>query len=822
MWLFDLQVRVAGLATAVLVAGARFSAFGSAGVVAPEPVKSVPTAAVHALELKPGSNDAVVIFWVARLLEKQHYRQEPFDEVTSSKFLDLYIRSLDPQRMHFLQTDLAEFEGYRYRLHRLSLRLGDTSPAYVIFAMFMRRLEQRVQYALELLDTEKFTFDTDERVVLNRRDLPHPKDLAEAKMLWRDRLRAEYLQEKLDGKKHEEIVDILKRRYNRTLKSFKEWDSENVLEVYLSALANAYDPHSDFMSKSSADNFAINMNLSLFGIGATLMSEDGYCKITELVPGGPAARSGKLKVGDRIVAVAQGDEPPVDIVDMPLRKAVQLIRGPKGTVVRLTIIPAGATDTSVRKTVTLVRDEIKLEERAAKGKIVDMPRPGGGKIRLGIIELPSFYGRVDFGAGATQPEGRSAAQDVAKLLRKFKAEGVQGVILDLRRNGGGALDEAIKVTGLFIEQGPVVQVRDFDGTVTIERDTDPEVVYEGPLIVLTSRFSASGAEIVAGALQDYGRAIVVGESATYGKGTVQKPFPLGYLIRQTTQTITNDPGTLLVTIRKFYRPSGRSTQLKGVTPDIVLPSVNNVAEIGESALDNPLDWDMIPSVKYPQFNLVEPFVAELRARSDARIATDPEFAYIREDVERAKKLLADKSVSLNESQRRKEKEEAEQRDKQRQRERLARAQPERVVYEIPIRLADVPGLPAPTHTTAGLAAATNSILTTATTNARFTLPVTTTNSAAEARLAQTKTMTAPEPTAASAPGDERERGEQQAESHDEDKTAAPDAHLEEAERILVDYIQLLASARTELANRAQSAAGTNLTAPQNQLAPVQR
>lgn len=786
---------------AVFVAGAfAIGKTNDALQPAPKPQhKSEPAQTTTAVQLKPGSNDAFIVFWVGKLLEKQHYNQEPFDEATSSRFLDRYVRDLDPQRLHFLQTDLAELEGYRYRLNRLSLRLGDTSPAYVIFALFMRRLEQRVQYALELLETEKFTFDTDERVLLNRRDQPFPKDLAEAKALWRDRLRAEYLQEKLDGKKHDEIVDILKRRYNRTLKSFKEWDNENVLEVYLSALAHVYDPHSDYMSKPSTDNFAINMNLSLFGIGATLMSEDGYCKITELVPGGPAATSGKLKVGDRIVAVAQGDDPPVDIVDMPLRKAVQLIRGPKGTVVRLTIIPADATDSSIRRTVTLVRDEIKLEERAAKGQIIDLPKPSGGYVRLGVIDLPSFYGRVDFGTSDMHPEGRSASGDVAKLLRKFKLEGVEGVILDLRRNGGGALDEAVKVTGLFIKEGPVVQVRDFDGTVMLEQDTDPEVVYEGPLIVLTSRFSASGAEIVAGALQDYGRALVVGESSTYGKGTVQKPFPLAYLMRQTTYTGTNDPGTLLVTIRKFYRPSGESTQLKGVIPDIVLPSVNNVAEIGEAALENPLPWDMIQKVQFDRLDLVAPYLAELRARSSARVSEDHEFAYILEDVERTKKLLADKSVSLNEEQRLKEKREAERREKQRQRERAARARPETIIYELPLKLADQPGLPPPVQKTNTLAFATG---TTRTITVRADITnsnaVTGTVSGVPLEVQPPLPTTSTNinlPAKSTAPADEKDQAPPQPTSADEEKPVVPDAHLEETQRILADYVELLERAR---------------------------
>ena len=328
------------------------------------------------------------------------------------------------------------------------------------------------------------------------------------------------------------------------------------------------------------------MNLSLFGIGAELVSEDGYCKIRRLLPGGPAIKSKLIKEGDQIVAVAQSNQPPVDIVDMNLTKAVQLIRGPKGTEVRLTIIPAGALATNV---LSLIRDEISIEDSAAKASLIEFPDTRGGQLRLGVIDLPSFYATFDVSNSKDKPGPKSTTADVARLLTKLKEQNVAGIILDLRRNGGGSLEEAIKLTGLFIKTGPVVQVRDEHGRVQEVDDTDPSVLYDGPLMVLTSRGSASASEIVAGALQDYGRALIVGDASTHGKGTVQSVNQLRPLIRIADKSLTNDPGALKLTIKEFFRPSGHSTQLQGVIPDIVLPSVASESkDIGESALDNPL------------------------------------------------------------------------------------------------------------------------------------------------------------------------------------------------------------------------------------------
>ncbi|HWX19795.1 MAG TPA: carboxy terminal-processing peptidase [Candidatus Binatia bacterium] len=785
--------------------------------------------------LNPGPADGQIAFLTARILEKYQYLQQPFNATVSRKFLDRYLETLDPMHVHFTQADLADFERYRTNLNRMTItptNAADTHPGFEIFNRFVERLKQRVDYVDELLKTEKFTFDSDERILLNRKDQPYPKDLAEAKKLWRDRLRFEYLQEelgKLDAKKKsagvtvgnerievqgtvqpgltptldgaieqsatnsfvsagtnsnlqpgssettvepkpkkteaEEIVETLTHRYHRNLHTFIDFDSDDVLQIYLTALAHAYDPHSDYLGKASLDSFAISMNLSLFGIGAELMSEDGFCTINKLLPGGPAIKSKKIKEKDRIVAVAQSNQPPVDIIDMSLNKAVSLIRGPKGTEVRLTVVPAGE-DSATRKQVTLIRDEISLPDSAAKAKIIELPVTRGANLRLGVIDLPSFYAPFDpSNSRGTNGLKSSTSEDVAKLLAKLKQENVRGVILDLRHNGGGSLEEAIKLTGLFIKEGPVVQVRGFDGSIQEDRDNDPSIAYDGPLIVLTSRFSASASEIVAGALQDYGRALIVGDASTHGKGTVQSVQALHDFLRFNGRSLTNDPGALKFTIKKFYRASGASTQKKGVVPDIVLPSIlNDSKEFGESTLDNALEWDEIPSAKYERVGMVEPYLPELRKRSALRVVSDKDFQYIQEDIEWYKKQQADKTVSLNEKERLKEKHELDAKAKARDKERLARKDPQEKVYELSLKQALEPGLPAPMTKT-------NSGLTKLDAHQGPVPAAVGTNLAAAAQYP--------------APGAVIE------DNPDEDKPPLPDADLNEAEHILVDYLSLI-------------------------------
>ncbi len=748
--------------------------------------------------ISPGPADGQIAYATALLLQRIQYLRQPFNASVSSKFLDRYLETLDPQHLHFLQSDLAEFEHYRTNLDRLtfpSRGAPDTRPACEIFNRFVERLQQRVAYADELLKNEKFTFDTDEKVAIVRKDLPYPEDLTQAKKLWRDRLRFEYLQEKLgkiEARKKaastkdeaspkeatasaektkpkksdaEEIVETLEHRYHRNLHTFIDWDNDDVMQIYLTALAHVYDPHSDYFGKSALESFAITMNLSLFGIGAELTSEDGYCVIHRLLPNGPAEKSKEVKVNDKIVAVAQSNQPPVDVVDMSLNKAVQLIRGPKGSEVRLTIIPAGLSE---RKTITLVRDEIKLEDQEAKAKLIEVPEANGESFRVGVIDLPSFYASFDPSNTRGKAEPKSTTADVSLLLKKLKQENVGGVILDLRRNGGGSLEEAIRLTGLFIKEGPVVQVRDFDNRIEEQDDPDPSVAYEGPLIVLTSRFSASASEILAGALQDYGRALIVGDSSTHGKGTVQSVQPLKETMARlgmVNRGGTNDPGALKVTIKKFYRASGASTQLKGVVPDIVLPSVfNESKDIGESALENPLAWDTIAPAKYDHLNMVQPYVDHLRQLSNERIAHDTEYSYVREDIELFKKQQADKSISLNEKERLKEKEEADARLKQREKERLARPDPPGKTYELTLKQALLPGLPPPF-------AKTNAVAKVDPRKAPALGGVSTNGAIASARDGVGDPSSLEDP--------------------DDPKAPAVDAPLLEAEHIMVDYLSVL-------------------------------
>jgi carboxyl-terminal processing protease len=757
--------------------------------------------------LSPGPFDGRIAWVTASLLEQSHYTRQHLDRNVSSKFFERYMDSLDPQHLHFLKSDLDQFEKYRYSLGELTLLRQDVRPGTEIFNRFMERLEQRVSFVDLTLATEKFAFDRDEKIVISRKDQPYPKDLNEAKQLWRERLRFEYLQEKLskmDAKKRlakekksekpattprksepEEIVDTLKHSYHRSLRNFTDWNSDDVLQTYLDALSHVYDPHSDYMGSAHLDSFAISMNLSLTGIGAELRSEDGYCTIQRLLPGGPAEKSKKVHVKDKIVAVAQGDKTPVDVVDMNLNKVVQMIRGTKGTEVRLTIVPEGGA-ASDSKVIALVRDQIPLEDSAAKAKIIELP-DGAQNIRLGVIDLPSFYAQFEFGgrhevASADDAAGgKSTSADVTRLLKKLKAENVQGVVLDLRRNGGGSLEEAVKLTGLFIKQGPVVQVRDFQGNTQSETDNDPSVVYDGPLIVLTSKFSASASEIVAAALQDYGRALVVGDSSTHGKGTVQSVTqlrPFMNIPEAQQKYLTNDPGALKLTIKKFYRASGVSTQLKGVTPDIVLPSVvSESKDFGETALDNPLPCDTIAPAKYEHLNLVSPFVAELKTRAERREAADKEFGYIREDIAWYKKQQADKTLSLNEKQRVQEKEELDAKAKARDKERMARKEPDQKVYELTLRLAEIgKPLPAPVVKT----------------NSQHALVIRK-NGSTEAAT-DSRSAAASPTTSVNSSGSETVKADpltDEAADADEEKPPATDVSLLETEHILLDYLSLL-------------------------------
>ena len=641
--------------------------------------------------LSAKATDAAVTLITSKILEGSQFAHQKLDDKLAGKFLDRYLDALDGAHLLFLQEDLEAFALQRPALADATRKQGDSSLAHLVFKRFLERLDQRVGFATGLLENGGFDFTADETFRYDRKDAARPADLAAAQVLWRQQLRYDYLQEKLAGKKDSDIVKILGRRVARSAETMRKLDDKAVLQIYLEALAQVYDPHSDYMGPEQLKSFEIAMRLSLVGIGATLRAQDGYCKIMELVPGGPAARSGQIKIGDRIVGVAQkqGDEF-TDLVDLPLPQAVELIRGKKDTPVLLNIIPAHASDDSVRKTISLVREEIKLEDQQAKAQIIDLP--GTDKTqRIGVIDLPGFYA----GEGSDTEPATSSSADVARLLTKLQEEKVTGIILDLRRNGGGSLKEAIDLTGLFIPSGPVVQTRNLEGRVEVGSDRDDKVAYDGPLLVLTSRFSASASEILAGALQDYGRAVIVGDTATFGKGTVQTIVPLAKVMRSEGLTPASDPGALKITISKFYRPSGKSTQLEGVKADVVIPSLTDLPEIGESDLGNPLPWDNLPAATFTPSNRVESALTGLRTRSEQRIAKEPDFVELKTDIERFRKLRADKSVSLNEARRQTEKTELKARLAASKKERLARATAPPAAYQVTLKDVARPGLGEP-------------------------------------------------------------------------------------------------------------------------------
>ena len=631
---------------------------------------------------------------VGFLLSQTHFKRTPLNDDISAMFLRKYMESLDYSRMVFLQTDYEEFEAkYGTLLDNLTKR-GDVSPAFEIHKRYFTRLKTAHGWLDEIIWSD-FDFTIDESFTPNRTKADWPATETEARDLWRKRIKYEVLGTRLGKRRGVEAMkakanngEIVKksdgtpvkpydikaekekivRRYERFLRVRTEMDSGDVLQVYLTALSNGYDPHSDYFSPLEAENFEINnIKLSLTGIGARLQWDDGYTKLIELVPGGPAIRSKKLKPGDRIIAVAQGEDgDPVDVIEMELDKVVDKIRGEKGTLVRLTIIPVDAADESETKEVRLIRDKIKLTDSLAKGQVIDYPEEDGLRPRLGVINLPQFY--------------KDCARDVASILERFEQEKVTGVVLDLRRNGGGLLPEAVKVAGLFIEQGPMVQVIDSRRRKQVLQDNDTKIGYDGPLIVLVGKLSASASEIVAAALQDYGRALTVGSLSTHGKGTVQTIMPLNNWVR------LPDSGKLKLTVSKFYRVVGSTTQNQGVTPDIILPTPYDYMDIGEATLPNCLEADHTQKLDFRGVNRVAMHIDPLTKRSSARIKDDQDFAYILEDIETLKERLEDKSVSLSEAKRLAEKDEEKAKRETRKKEREARGDTDETVYDLSIKM----------------------------------------------------------------------------------------------------------------------------------------
>ena len=616
---------------------------------------------------------------VARMLESAHFsRQRLNNEVEpgvtqARKALDRYLELLDYNRLFFTQADIDEFTSKHGEWIHEDILAGNLKPAHDIYDRFISRVEARVSWIGERLQGD-FTFDSDRTAQINRDKLPWPANEAEADKIWSDRLEAELLQaiiaqqalEEAAAKRREEAskeggqpktektaeagpasppkrtpVETVAKRYERLLKTLQEDDREDQADTFLSALAQSYDPHSEYMSQRALDNFNIQMGLSLIGIGAVLRNDDGHAKIVELVPGGPADRGGKLKVNDRIAAVAQDDQEFEDVVDMKLDRVVERIRGKKGTTVRLQVLPAASPDPSKLEVISIVRDEVQLKDQQAKAQVIDTLGPDGTDTRIGWITLPSFYANMN---QRGQP-ARSTTKDVSALLKRLKKENIEGLIIDLRRDSGGSLDEAIRLTGLFIPKGPVVQAKDTDGNINPLTDSDPSVLWEGPLIVLMNRLSASASEIFAAALQDYGRGIVVGDEQSFGKGTVQTLIDVQRFMPFFAQA--REAGAVKLTIQKFYRIKGGSTQLRGVASDIVLPSLTDQDDVGEGSLKNPLGYDEVPARQFTPTGNVAALVPRLRTASESRVAANSEFNYIREDYDRLVTRIEENAVSLN-------------------------------------------------------------------------------------------------------------------------------------------------------------------------------
>jgi len=621
---------------------------------------------------------------VGRLLEEGHYTRQKLNEDVSKKFLQTYLELLDFSHLFFTQEDVDALNAKYGSSMAGDILLGTLKPAYDIYALYTKRVDDRVAKIKELLK-QPIDFKSNATVELSRQKSSWPKDEAEADQLWRGRITNELLQEHLSEHPIEPAPQLVARRYDRLARNVHEQDKDEQIKLFLDALAQAYDPHSEYLSKADMKNFSINMGLSLVGIGAMLRSEDGYAKIESLVPGGPAQVDGRLKVGDRITAVAQGPADYVDVREMRLDKVVEMIRGKKGTRVRLLAIPADATDPSRRKNVELVRDEIKLKDQEARADIIIKKDENGEPIKLGWLTLPSFYADMD-------KHQKSTTRDVLALLKRLKKENIAGLVVDLRRNGGGSLEEALALTGLFLKSGPIVQTKDYNGNTRISSDPDPGIAYSGPLIVLTSRQSASASEIFAAALQDYGRAVIVGDKNTFGKGTVQTILPIGRFA-SLLGSHSDEDGALKLTIQKFYRVAGGSTQLHGVASDIVLPSLSDLPEFGESALKNALPYDEVARAKYTKWSDSHSlFVDQLRRRSEERVKGDPEFHYVVEDMDRLRHKIDENRISVNEDQRKKELQDDKLRKETRSKERLARNQEEPRIYRVTLDTVDKPNL----------------------------------------------------------------------------------------------------------------------------------
>jgi len=607
---------------------------------------------------------------LVKLLEQAHYNHDSVRPADYAQIVPDYMGDLDGQRLFFLGTDKQKFiEEYGKNLYYNTAFLGNINAAYEIYGVYQTRVESRIAWIFEELKKE-FDLTTKETYRVDRAKAEWPANAAAADDLWRKRLKYEMVGELLNKKTVEEATTNIRKRYERMLKNLGEIDGNDLAELYLSTIARLYDPHSSYFSAATYEDFGIQMKLQLVGIGALLGVEDDQCVVREIIPGGPADLGRQLKPNDKIISVGQTGAEPVEIIGMKLRKIVDMIRGKKGSQVHLVVQPSDAADASTRREIIITRDTVKLNNARARAAVFDVPASEGAAQKVGVISLPAFYGPAD--EGDTDGEKTTASRDVARLIEQLKEQNINGLVLDLRRNGGGFLTEAIDLAGLFIAKGPVVQVKSYNGDIHVDSDSNPKISYAGPLAVLVDRFSASASEIVAGALQNYGRAIVVGDSSTHGKGSVQQVIEM----KQITRELSVSPqktGAAKFTIQKYYLPSGDSTQLKGVVPDIILPSIEDFLPIGESDLPRALVWDKISTSTFEGAPLDPKVVAPLLQASVDRQSKLEEFSYLRRNVDRFKARQEQKQISVNldERKRQKEEDDAFRKEMKKEKDRLA-------------------------------------------------------------------------------------------------------------------------------------------------------
>ena len=577
---------------------------------------------------------------VAKFAERAHYSRSVIDDRLSEQLLDNYIDALDGNRHYFLEPDIAYFSKYQYELDDI-LKSGDMEPVFDIFRLYRLRAQQQLNYAIDLLDQEP-DFEIDEYYVFDRTDMPWPADTAQRRELWRLRVKNDLLSLALTDKTYEESEEILAKRYKQVLKRINQLDADDVFENFINSFARTLDPHSSYMSPRHSEEYRIQMSLSYQGIGASLQLDEEYVMVLGIIPGGPAAIDGRMKPKDRIIAVGQGDDGSmVDVIGWQLDEVVQLIRGASGTMVRLQILPGDTAPGEADYELDLVRDKIKLEEQAAKSSVLDIERDTQS-FRVGIIEVPSFY--QDFDARSRgEKDFVSTTRDVRRLIEELEGENVDGLVIDLRGNGGGHLSEATSLSGLFIESGPVVQLRDTNGRIEVLKDPEPSTAYDGPLVVLVDRYSASASEIFAAAIQDYRRGVVIGQQ-TFGKGTVQNLYVLD---QYTRKDLEPGLGQLTLTIGKYYRVTGDSTQHRGVIPDIELPSLWDTDDVGESSRPGALPWDQITATRFSSELPLDNTIVSLSEGQQVRSVGDPDFQYLVQDIAALDAIRTQNSVSLN-------------------------------------------------------------------------------------------------------------------------------------------------------------------------------